>query len=51
MAVGVEIVPKKEEALRYHVAYASKEQKPESGNKTTVTQVVAGIKISADFLK
>ncbi len=51
MAVGVEIVPKKEEALRYHVAYASKEQKPETGDKTTLTQVVAGIKISADFLK
>lgn len=51
MAVGLNIVPKKDEGFRYHVAYASTEQKPETGDKSTSTALVAGVKMSADFLK
>lgn len=49
MALALEVYPT--EKMRYHVAYVSSTRKPDGGPTTTETKILAGVKITADFLK
>lgn len=51
MSAVVEFKPKMDENFRYHVAYNQYTLKPETGDSMVRTEVVAGVKISADILK
>lgn len=50
-SIGGEWKPVKADNFRYHVAYNSRTMKPDSGNDRVLTEVLAGVRISADFLK
>lgn len=47
----VEFVPVKEEPFRYHLAYSTISEKTGSAAAKTANEMVAGIRINADFLK
>ncbi len=53
MTVGasLEFKPKADDIYRYHVAYNTRTETPESGDNRNLNEVIFGMRISADFLK
>lgn len=53
MTVGasLEFKPVAEDVFRYHVAYNDRTLTPEAGDNRKLTEVIVGMRISADFLK
>lgn len=49
--VAAEWKPKKDDIFRYHLAYNAKNMKPETGDERKLQEVIAGVRINADFLK
>jgi hypothetical protein len=48
---AVEYLPTNDKTFRYHVAYVSRDTKPETGDTQTTQTVFVGTRILADFLK
>lgn len=51
MQLAAEYMPSGDKNFRYHVAYMTRDTKPETGDTQTSQTVIAGFKLYADFLK
>ncbi len=50
-AAALEWKPKANDIFRYHAAYVSRTETPDSGDSRTSTEVIVGMRILADFIK
>lgn len=51
LSLALEYQPEKDQEFRYHVAYTTRNTKPESSDARVTNTLLAGMRLSADFLK